>query len=208
MSKPIEYQEGLVPFSHTELMAKVAAQLTDSRYQHCLRVEQTARQLAAANGVDVELASIAGLLHDYAKQRSDATFIKLIKTRGLDPELLLYGNGVWHGVVGAELIKNELGIKNEDILNAIRRHTVGAAYMTKLDQIVFMADFIEPARDFPGVEQARQLTAQSLAAGVRFQIQHTLAYLIGKGAPVYPQTLATYNAWVGHVPALGSKSNN
>jgi len=99
MNKVIEYQEQLVPYTHAELMAKVAAQLTDSRYQHCLRVEQTARELAQANGVDPELAAIAGLLHDYAKQRSDETFINLIKTRGLDPALLNYGNGVWHGVV-------------------------------------------------------------------------------------------------------------
>jgi predicted HD superfamily hydrolase involved in NAD metabolism len=180
-------------------MAKVAAQLTDSRYQHCLRVEQTARKLAEANGVDVELAGIAGLLHDYAKQRDDATFINLIKSRGMAPDLVAYGNGVWHGYVGAELIKDELHIYNEAILNAVRLHTVGAPYMTKLDQIIFMADFIEPARDFPGVDEARKATAESLAAGVRFQIQHTLAYLIQKGAPVYPQTLATYNAWVGGV---------
>ncbi|EIW14056.1 bis(5'-nucleosyl)-tetraphosphatase (symmetrical) YqeK [Lactiplantibacillus pentosus] len=199
MSKTIEYTEDIVPYSHEELMAKVAAQLTDSRYQHCLRVEQTARKLAAANGVDVELAGIAGLLHDYAKQRDDATFIDLIKSRGMAPDLVAYGNGVWHGYVGAELIKDELHIYNEAILNAVRLHTVGAPYMTKLDQIIFMADFIEPARDFPGVDEARKATAESLAAGVRFQIQHTLAYLIQKGAPVYPQTLATYNAWVGGV---------
>jgi len=204
MNKVIEYQEQLVPYTHAELMAKVAAQLTDSRYQHCLRVEQTARELAQANGVDPELAAIAGLLHDYAKQRSDETFINLIKTRGLDPALLNYGNGVWHGVVGAELIKTELHIYNEDILNAVRLHTVGAPYMPKLAQIVFMADFIEPNRNFPGVDEARQVTAKSLAAGVRYQIQHTLNYLIEKGQPVYPQTLATYNAWVGGVGTVPS----
>jgi len=204
MNKVIEYQEQLVPYTHAALMAKVAAQLTDSRYQHCLRVEQTARELAQANGVDPELAAIAGLLHDYAKQRSDETFINLIKTRGLDPALLNYGNGVWHGVVGAELIKTELHIYNEDILNAVRLHTVGAPYMPKLAQIVFMADFIEPNRDFPGVDEARQVTAKSLAAGVRYQIQHTLNYLIEKGQPVYPQTLATYNAWVGGVGTVPS----
>lgn len=202
MSKTIEYQENLVPYTHAELMALVAAQLTDKRYQHCLRVEATARQLAAKNDVDVELAGIAGLLHDYAKQRSDKTFIKLIKTRGFDPNLVSYGNGVWHGYVGAELIKDELHIYNEAILNAVRLHTVGAPVMTKLEQIVFMADFIEPARDFPGADEARRLTEKSLAVGVRFQIQHTLDYLVQKGAPVYPQTLATYNAWVGRIPAL------
>ncbi|WP_047999520.1 bis(5'-nucleosyl)-tetraphosphatase (symmetrical) YqeK [Lactiplantibacillus herbarum] len=199
MSTSIEYSENIVPYTHAELMAKVAAQLTDKRYQHCLRVEATARELAEANGVDVELAGIAGLLHDYAKQRDDQTFIDLIKTRGMDPALVLYGNGVWHGYVGAELIKDELKIYNEAILNAVRLHTVGAPYMTKLDQIIFMADFIEPARDFPGVEEARQVTAKSLADGVKFQIQHTLDYLVQKGAPVYPQTLATYNAWVGGI---------
>jgi len=204
MNKVIEYQEQLVPYTHAELMAKVAAQLTDSRYQHCLRVEQTARELAQVNGVDPELAAIAGLLHDYAKQRSDETFINLIKTRGLDPALLNYGNGVWHGVVGAELIKTELHIYNEDILNAVRLHTVGAPYMPKLAQIVFMADFIEPNRNFPGVDEARQVTAKSLAAGVRYQIQHTLNYLIAKGQPVYPRTLATYNAWVGGVGTVPS----
>lgn len=204
MNKVIEYQEQLVPYTHAALMAKVAAQLTDSRYQHCLRVEQTARKLAQANGVDPELAAIAGLLHDYAKQRADETFINLIKTRGLDPALLNYGNGVWHGVVGAELIKTELHIYNEDILNAVRLHTVGAPYMPKLTQIVFMADFIEPNRNFPGVDEARQVTAKSLAAGVRYQIQHTLNYLVEKGQPVYPQTLATYNAWVGGVGTVPS----
>ncbi|RRK09869.1 HD domain-containing protein [Lactiplantibacillus garii] len=205
MSKVIEYQEHLVPYTHEALMAKVAAQLTDKRYQHCLRVETTARKLAKANGVDVELAGIAGLLHDYAKQRPAETFIDLIKSHRMDPNLVSYGNGVWHGYVGAELLKTELNIYNEAILNAVRLHTVGAPYMTKLEQIVFMADFIEPARDFPGVDDARKLTKQSLADGVRYQIQHTLDYLVQKGAPVYPQTLATYNAWVGQVPALYHK---
>ncbi|BDZ30730.1 bis(5'-nucleosyl)-tetraphosphatase (symmetrical) YqeK [Lactiplantibacillus sp. WILCCON 0030] len=201
-SQPIEFTENIVPYTQAELAAKVAEKLTDSRYQHCLRVEQTSRQLAVANGVDPELAAIAGLLHDYAKQRSDATFIELIKTRGLDPALLNYGNGVWHGVVGAELIKDELHIYNEDILNAVRLHTVGAPYMPKLAQIVFMADFIEPQRDFPGVDDARAATKKSLAAGVRYQIQHTLSYLVSQGAPVYPQTLATYNAWVGGIGTI------
>jgi len=204
-SQPIEFTENLVPYTHAELAAKVAEKLTDGRFQHCLRVEQTSRKLAAENGVDPELAGITGLLHDYAKQRSNETFIHLIKTRGLDPALLNYGNGVWHGVVGAELIKDELHIYNEDILNAVRLHTVGAPYMPKLAQIVFMADFIEPKRDFPGVDDARKITKKSLAAGVRYQIQHTLNYLITQGAAVYPQTLATYNAWVGGVGTVATK---
>ncbi len=68
--------------------------------------------------------------------------------------------------------------------------------MTKLSQVLYMADYIEPGRDFPGVDQARQITQQSLAKGVAFQTWHTLNYLVQKGASVYPATIDTYNAWV------------
>ncbi|WP_251547989.1 bis(5'-nucleosyl)-tetraphosphatase (symmetrical) YqeK [Limosilactobacillus caecicola] len=192
----LEYQEHLLPLTREELVARLREALSPKRFAHVCRVEQTAIQLAEQNGVDVEKASIAGLCHDYAKQRPDQDFIDVIHAKQMDPDLLNYGNAIWHGVVGAEMIKDELGVGDEDILNAIRQHTVGSNYMTKLAQIVYMADYIEPGRDFPGVEAARQITAQDLGAGVAYQTQHTLEYLIHKGQPVYPQTLVTYNAWV------------
>lgn len=190
-----EYQENLIPYTRDELIKKVHKKLDDKRFQHCLRVEQQAFQLAKQNQVNTEKAAIAGLLHDYAKQRSDHDFIKVINDKQMDPELLDYGNAIWHGVVGAEFIKDELHIFDEEILNAVRRHTVGAPYMTKLDQIIYMADYIEPGRDFPGVEKARELTNQSLKKGVFFQTQQTLKYLVENGRPIYPGTIATYNAW-------------
>ena len=94
------YQENIVPYTRAELVAKVAANLSESRFEHCLRVEATAIQLAQKNGADVERAAIAGLVHDYTKQLPDETFIEAIKTQGFDPELLNYGNAIWHGVVG------------------------------------------------------------------------------------------------------------
>ncbi|KRL07323.1 HD superfamily NAD metabolism hydrolase [Levilactobacillus zymae DSM 19395] len=194
------YTHQLFPGTRAELLARLREQLNESRYQHVLRVEATAIQLAQANGVDPERASIAGLTHDYAKQRPDQDFIDAIHRYALDPALLAYGNPIWHGVVGAELIKRELHITDEDILNATRHHTTGAVYMTPLEQIVYMADFIEPARDFPGVTQARQLTAQELGRGVAYQAKHTLEYLIGNGKVVYPQSLLTYNAWIQRYP--------
>lgn len=114
----------------------------------------------------------------------------------MSPELLNYGNAIWHGVVGAELLKDELGIWDEDILNAVRHHTTGAAIMSKLEQVIYMADYIEPARDFDGVQTARKITADDLGAGVAYQTKHTLQYLIANNKPVYPKTIETYNAWV------------
>ena len=190
------YQENIVPYTRAELVSKVAANLSESRFEHCLRVEATAIQLAQKNGADVERAAIAGLVHDYAKQLPDETFIEAIKTQGFDPELLNYGNAIWHGVVGAYFIKRDLEIHDETILNAVRRHTIGAPEMTLIDQILFVADFVEPGRNFPGAEAARETAMADLAAGVRYEILNTLTFLIQGKKQIYPKTIDTYNAWV------------
>ncbi|KEQ20751.1 HAD superfamily hydrolase [Limosilactobacillus reuteri] len=196
MNEELVYNKSYIPMTRSELIDRLKKALKDKRFQHVLRVEETAVKLAEQYGVDVEKASIAGLCHDYAKQRPDEDFIAEIKKKGLNPLLLDYGNAIWHGVVGAELIKDELGIWDEDILNAVRHHTTGAPVMTKLEQVIYMADYIEPGRDFVGVKKARVITAANLQAGVAYQTKHTLAYLIENGKPVYPKTIDTYNAWV------------
>lgn len=196
MSSELIYTKNYIPLTRAELVTRLKAALREKRFHHVLRVEATAIKLAKQNGVDIEKASIAGLCHDYAKQRPDEDFINEIKQKGLDADLLNYGNAIWHGVVGAELIKDELGIWDEDILNAVRHHTTGAPVMTKLEQVIYMADYIEPGRDFNGVEKARLITAANLQAGVAYQTKHTLAYLIANDKPVYPKTIETYNAWV------------
>lgn len=189
--------------SREDLVAILKRALKQPRFEHVLRVEKTAIALAERNQVNIEKASIAGLVHDYAKQRPDADFIQVIAQKQLDPELLDYGNAIWHGIVGAEMIKDELQLFNEDILNAVRHHTTGAAVMSKLEQVIYMADYIEPGRDFEGVAQARQVTQTSLAAGVALQTKQTLSYLIKHDRPVYPKTIETYNAWVA---GLGGKN--
>ena len=196
MNEELIYNKSYIPMTRSELIDHLEKALKDKRFQHVLRVEETAVKLAEQYGVDVEKASIAGLCHDYAKQRPDEDFIAEIKKKGLNPLLLDYGNAIWHGVVGAELIKDELGIWDEDILNAVRHHTTGAPVMTKLEQVIYMADYIEPGRDFVGVKKARVITAANLQAGVAYQTKHTLAYLIENGKPVYQKTIDTYNAWV------------
>ena len=196
MSKTMRYQQHLYNGTRDELAEAVHQQLRDKRFNHCLRVEQTAIQLAEENGVDLEKASIAGLIHDYAKERSDEEFIGMIKKHQMDPDLLNWGNAIWHGIVGAEFIRDELGIDDEDILNAVRYHTTGAVEMSSLAQVVYMADYIEPERNFDGVDEARQITHKDLRAGVAFQTKHTMLYLAEKNAPIYPATLLTFNRWV------------
>ena len=178
------------------LMQAVQMRMSERRFQHVLGVEEAAVALAARFGASEDKASIAALTHDYAKERPDDEMIMIIKEAGFDPELLEYGNPIWHSVVGAYLVEKELGITDPEILQAIRLHTTGAAEMSTLDKIIYVADYIEPGRRFPGVEDARAVALVDLDEAVAFETKHTLAHLIEMETLVYPKTLETYNRWV------------
>ena len=178
------------------LMQKVQMQMSERRFRHVLGVEETAVALAAKYGADEAKASIAALTHDYAKERPNDEFELLIRRDGFDLALLNYGNEIWHGLVGADIVQRELAIDDEEILQAIRVHTTGAAKMSLLDKIIYVADYIEPGRDFPGVKEAREIALVDLDAAVAYETKHTLLHLIEQEHKIYPKTLETYNQWV------------
>nr|WP_317945720.1 bis(5'-nucleosyl)-tetraphosphatase (symmetrical) YqeK [Carnobacterium maltaromaticum] len=178
------------------LLERVQMQMSERRFKHVLGVEEMAIALAGRYGASLEAASIAALTHDYAKERDSDEMREIIQREGFPLELLEYGNEIWHGPVGAYLVQKELGIDDEDILDAIRHHTVGASEMSLLEKIIYVADYIEPGRDFPGVAEARKLAITDLDAAVAFETKHTLLYLIEKNAKICPLTIATYNSWV------------
>ncbi len=191
-----DYDSIKTGLNRDEIIDRMRDTLSDFRFSHCVRVEKVSRGLAAEFGGDIQRAGLAGLLHDYAKERSDQEFADVITKKNLDPTLLNYNNAIWHGVVGAEIVKDELGIYDEDVLNAIRRHTVGATNMTQIDKCVFVADFIEPARDFPGIKEARDYAEKSLDSAVAFELKHSLEHLISKNREIYPETFVSYNYWI------------
>ena len=154
------------PEIREQLMQQVQMQMSEKRFRHVLGVEEMAIALAKKYGCCPNKASIAALAHDYAKERSDDAFIYMIEKLHMDVDLLNWDNAIWHGIVGAEFVRQELGIEEEDILQAIRLHTTGAAQMSLLDQIIYVADYIEPNRAFPGVEEARKLALIDLALAV------------------------------------------
>ncbi|OJG92023.1 HD domain-containing protein [Enterococcus silesiacus] len=177
-------------------MQEVQMHMSERRFQHVLGVEEMAVALAAKYGVSEEKASIAALTHDYAKERPDEEFELIIKRDGYDQDLLNYGNPIWHGLVGASMVQRELGIDDEEILEAIRLHTTGAAKMSLLDKIIYVADYIEPGRNFPGVKEARKLALVDLDEAVAYETKHTLLHLIEQEHKIYPKTIETYNYWV------------
>lgn len=178
-----------------EIIAKEKSNMDEKRFKHCIGVSQTSRKLAKLNNYDPDKAALAGFIHDYTKQVAPERFIKVIKEQNFDPDLLNYNRAIWHGIVGAYFIEKELKITDPEILMAIRRHTTGDVEMTTLDKIVFVADFIEPGRDFSGVEEARKIAYANLDDGVGFELAHTLDFLITNRKKIYPKTFAAYNKW-------------
>ncbi|HEX7063668.1 MAG TPA: bis(5'-nucleosyl)-tetraphosphatase (symmetrical) YqeK [Bacillales bacterium] len=172
----------------------VKRQLTERRYEHTVRVTDTAVRLAEKYGADTEKAELAGILHDYAKFRPEDEMKEMIRQSGeLPDELLSYDLELWHAPVGAVLIRKEAGISDPDILKAIESHTTGRAGMSLLEKVIFLADYIEPGRDFPGVDQVRELAENDLDAAIVQALKNTVQFLMGKGHKVYPDTIAAYN---------------
>lgn len=196
MTTELVYGKKNTDLTREELMDKISQQMSEKRFQHVLRVEKKALELAEKYHVDKEEASIAALTHDYAKERSDDEMIDLIKSHDFSNDLLDYGNAIWHGVLGAYLVEKELGITNPEILDAIRLHTTGAKEMTELAKVIYVADYIEDGRDFPGVIEARECANRDLDEAVAYETYHTLNYLLKSKKKIYPKTLETYNYWV------------
>ena len=176
----MDYSNEYTAYSREKKKKKIQMRMSEQRFKHVLGVEETAVALAKKYGASPEKASIAALTHDYAKERPDEEFKMVIVRDGFDPELLNYNNAIWHGLVGASFVERELGITDAEILHAIRVHTTGAAKMSLLDKIIYVADYIEPGRDFPGVQDARAIAWADLDEAVAFETKHTLAHLLAQ----------------------------
>lgn len=185
-----------IKLSREELLGLLQENLSQKRYEHVLRVEKVGTQLAEHYGESVEKASIACLLHDLKKQEDDQTSRQTIIAENLPLDLLDFGNSVWHGPVAAVYAQKQLDVSDEDILNAVKNHTVGSEHMSMLEKIVFVADYIEPARNFPAAEKARNLAEKSLDAVVGYASRQTLQYLLENKLKIYPQTILTYNKYL------------
>lgn len=138
--------------------------LSPSRYEHTLSVSFICMALAMRYGCDLEKAELAGLLHDCAKRYDDETLIKKCGKRGITlTESEHKAPAVIHAKLGAWMAEHKFGIADPDILSAIACHTTGKPAMGLLDEILYVADFIEPRREqIPSLPQMRMLAFQDL----------------------------------------------
>ncbi|MFC2948417.1 bis(5'-nucleosyl)-tetraphosphatase (symmetrical) YqeK [Virgibacillus sediminis] len=177
----------------SEAREKVRPHLTKERYDHSLRVAEVAVELAEKFGESAEKAELAAVWHDHAKYRSKDELKRWIISSRLPKDLLDYHHELWHGPVGAILLEREYGLKDKDIQNAIHYHTTGRANMTKMEMIIFLADYIEPGRAFPGVKEVRETAKTDLTRSCWMAARNTIQFLTNKQTLVYPDTFHAYN---------------
>lgn len=171
--------------------------LPKERYEHSLSVEKVALDLARHYGISPEKASIAGLLHDSARGLGSPGLIKKAEEIGLhiDP-IQRFEPKLLHAPLSAYIAKTEFGITDPEILLAIERHTVGAEDMSPLEKVIYLADHIEPGRDYEDVEKIRSLAYKNMDKAIAQCASSMIKALIRKGLPVYPLTVTTRNYYI------------
>lgn len=105
---------------------------------------------------------------------------------------------LWHAHAGAVFIEHILGIRDADILAAVRYHTTARAGMSRLEKVLYIADFTSADRDYPDVGEMRRQADESLEAAMEYALAYSIGELLEKRQAVHPDTLAAYNEVVMH----------
>jgi predicted HD superfamily hydrolase involved in NAD metabolism len=165
--------------------------LADRRYAHTLRVADTAEGLARLHGTDPYRTRLAALLHDAAREVGVDEALGIAKRWGVSvgeperesPKLL-------HGPIAAEWARQELGVGDEEVLEAVRVHTVAAPEMGPIALVVYVADKIEPARDYPSADHLRELAQRDLRSAAAETLRRVRAHNDARGRSTHPSSLA------------------
>lgn len=184
--------------SYEDALAAIEARLGHKAAKHCKRVAATAVALAMAYGVDPDSARLAGLLHDWDRETPPDALLGEARAAGLEvsdadeasPHLL-------HARTGAVAAREALPGLPADVVDAISRHTIGAPDMTPLDMVVYLADMIEPHRDYVGVQELRDAVG-AVPLGELFALayQESMRHLVDARKRMHPLTVDVWNSFV------------
>ena len=169
--------------------------LNPNRVRHVLGCRDTAVELARRWGADETDAARAGMLHDITKALDGPLQLTVCQEYGkiLDAFSRKYPKTL-HALTGSLVAERIFG-ENPQVVEAIRNHTTGRAEMGLLETIIYVADYMEPNRDFPGVEKLRELAFTDIYAALKLGLRMTLDHLARQGSEVSPETQQTI-AWL------------
>jgi predicted HD superfamily hydrolase involved in NAD metabolism len=177
---------------YLKVIAAVEERLPKPRLAHVQATAACAKRLAELYDIDLRLAEIAALLHDWDKDQPLDELLKAAEHYaieiGISPEKLL------HAQTGAQAVAEVFSELPPAIIQAIDRHTLAAPAMSDLDMIIYIADIIEPNRDFAGIEELRnQVGRLPLALLFRNSLQRTIDYLQSKNRTIHPLSIEALN---------------
>jgi nicotinate (nicotinamide) nucleotide adenylyltransferase/ribosome silencing factor RsfS/YbeB/iojap len=169
------------PVNIADALNELRGRLSAKRFAHAEGVMRTASRLAAVHGEDAEKAETAALFHDWFREETNGEMNRLIDCYALDPGLKDKPD-IAHGPLAAAYMRDRRGIEDEDVLNAVRCHTTGRAGMSGLEKILYLADAVEPSRDYPGADALRKLAEEDLDAACAAALENSLRHLRETGA--------------------------
>jgi len=181
----------LCDMSLENVRGKLKSVLKPGRYRHTLGVAETAKRLAPQYGVDPVKAELAGLLHDCAKYLPAEELRDIVRKNVPDAdESELETVSVLHAPAGMVIARDEYGVRDPQILSAIRKHTLGGSEMSPMDALIYTADFTEPNRKmFDGLEEVRSLIETDLFAAMRRCAELTNAHVESLGSKPHQRSL-------------------
>lgn len=171
-----------------EVTGIIKKKLTDKRIRHTMGVVKMAKALAEIYGADVKKAELAALCHDMYRKVPEEELPHILTDLDIDPK---YSGSInlAHGKIAAAIMKRDLGICDEDILNSVSYHTTGRAGMGLLEKIIYVADGAEENRDYPGVEDARKMAFEDLDKACLMMMENTIRYVKERGQRLDDETL-------------------
>jgi predicted HD superfamily hydrolase involved in NAD metabolism len=181
-----------------EIKRWIKGNISPKRYMHVQGVAAISRKLAIRYHLPTEKAELAGWLHDCAKELSKEEMMDWIKKSPFrldDVEKKL--PALWHPHAGAGMALKKWKIKDVQILDAVRCHTLGSPAMSPLAQIVFVGDFAEPGRIFKGVSKVRSIAFRNLNDAILMKCAMTISYLLSQNMKVHGRLVETWNYFLG-----------
>ncbi len=175
----------------------IKERLSKKRFTHSMNVAEECFKLAEHYGADEKRCYLAGLLHDVMKEDTPEKMLKYTMESGLSPDPAeIATKGLWHGIAGAYYVRRELGISDEEIILAIRYHTVGCAGMTLLQKIVYLGDMVSAERDYKGVEKMRRFCYSDIDKAMAIALAYSIETVCGRCGQLPITTIEAYNYYL------------
>ncbi|MBQ7990079.1 MAG: bis(5'-nucleosyl)-tetraphosphatase (symmetrical) YqeK [Oscillospiraceae bacterium] len=179
-----------------EIKQILKIRLSKKRCQHSLNVADMAVKLAVKHGADKDKAYLAGLIHDICKEIPHSEQLIMAKNCGRnftsEEEMV---PALYHGPAASYYAKEVLGIDDEDILNAVRYHTIARGGMSRLEEVVYLADLTSADRDYKDVDEMRELALSDIDRAMYEALRFQISDVLKKGSVIPSHSQSAYNRY-------------